>query len=183
MLFAELVLFSVRCGVAAQPELLDKLLAFLVGLEARERLALFIGDDVNDFLVEPLLIGSLEFLTELFLLLPFLLFRERLCDGLPLLALRLVRLLVRFLRERQDAKERINRAEDYKLLKPHRFIHLPDSTLVFGREQQGGGFNRSGLGTCLVFLTPDGPFHASRTDGLLNWPAAGPPTRRHCRGP
>ena len=67
VLFLELVFDGVRGGVAAQPELLDELLALFVGLQALEGRPLFIGDDVGDVFVQPLAVRSLEFLLELLL--------------------------------------------------------------------------------------------------------------------
>src|ERR1700685_3880856 len=73
MLFAIFVFFGVRSGIAAQPELLDELLAFVVGGQALENLPLLIGDDVGNFLVQPALVRSLQFFLELrFLLLALL---------------------------------------------------------------------------------------------------------------
>ena len=65
VLFLELVLDGIGRGVAAQPELLDELLALFVGLQPLEGRALFIGDDVGDVLVQPLAVGSLQLLAEL----------------------------------------------------------------------------------------------------------------------
>jgi hypothetical protein len=62
--YAPVVLFPVvvgerlGIGVAAQPELLDELLALLIVREPPERLPLFVRDDVVDVLVEPFLEGS-----------------------------------------------------------------------------------------------------------------------------
>jgi hypothetical protein len=53
VLFLELVLDGIRRGIAAQPELLDELLALFVGLQALESGALLVGDDVGDVLVQP----------------------------------------------------------------------------------------------------------------------------------
>src|ERR1700761_688230 len=69
MLFLKLVFFGVRTGVAAQPEILDKLLAFLVGLELAEGLTLFVADDPDDVFVDPLLIGGLKLLAKPFFVL------------------------------------------------------------------------------------------------------------------
>ena len=60
VLFLELVLDGIGRGIAAQPELLDELLALFVGLQPLEGLALFIGDDVDDVLVQPLLVRGLR---------------------------------------------------------------------------------------------------------------------------
>ena len=50
------VLDGIRRGVAAQPELLDEIVALFVVAEALEGIALFIGDDVDDVFVQPLLV-------------------------------------------------------------------------------------------------------------------------------
>ena len=54
VLFLELVFFGVGCRIAAQPELLDEGLLFIVGLQPLERRPLFVADDPADFLVQPL---------------------------------------------------------------------------------------------------------------------------------
>src|SRR6202041_3153916 len=56
VLFAELVLGRVWIGVAAKPELLDKLVALFVITQTLERLHLLVGDDPANVLVDPLLI-------------------------------------------------------------------------------------------------------------------------------
>ena len=63
VLFLELVLDGIGRGVAAQPELLDELLALFVGLQALEGCLLLVGDDVGDVLVQPLLPGGLQLLS------------------------------------------------------------------------------------------------------------------------
>ena len=65
VLFLELVFDGVRRGVAAQPELLDELLALVVGLQVLEGGPLLVGDDVGHVLVEPLAVGRLQLLFEL----------------------------------------------------------------------------------------------------------------------
>jgi len=50
VLFLKLVLDRIRRGIAAQPELLDELLALLVGLKPVERLYLLGADDVRNVL-------------------------------------------------------------------------------------------------------------------------------------
>ena len=84
VLFLELVLGGVRRGVAAQPELLDELLALFVRLQALEGVPLLVGDDVGDVLVQPLAVGRLELLAELVLPPAPLLLGHRLGDGFPL---------------------------------------------------------------------------------------------------
>ena len=56
MLFFELVVRQVRIGAAAQPELLDKLLALFVGGQLPERVALFGRNNVGNIFVQPLLV-------------------------------------------------------------------------------------------------------------------------------
>jgi len=51
VLLAELVFFGVGRRIAAQPELFDELLAFFVGGESLEGVALLITDDPDDFFV------------------------------------------------------------------------------------------------------------------------------------
>ena len=82
VLFLELVLDGVRRGVAAQPELLDELLALVVGLEALEGRPLLIRDDVGDVFVEPLPIRRFQLFLELCFLLLFLFVGQRLGDSL-----------------------------------------------------------------------------------------------------
>ena len=65
MFLFEFVLRRVGRRIATQPELLDELLAFLVGLQAQER-GPFVGrDDVDHVLVQPLLVRSRELFLEL----------------------------------------------------------------------------------------------------------------------
>src|SRR6202162_1984111 len=65
VLFLEFILDGVGSGVAAQPELLDELLALLVGAELEEGLPLFVGDDVQDVFLEPLLIRGVQLFEKL----------------------------------------------------------------------------------------------------------------------
>ena len=74
MLFFVLVFLGIRCGVAAEPELLDKLLAFFVRFQTFESRFFLVCDDVNHVLIQPLLPGASELFFELFLLLRDLLF-------------------------------------------------------------------------------------------------------------
>ena len=64
VLLAELVLRRIRIGVAAQPELLDEGVALLIVAQALEGFALFVGDDVGHFLVQPGLVGPLQLLPQ-----------------------------------------------------------------------------------------------------------------------
>ena len=75
MLYLEFIFDRTRRGVAAQPELLDELLAFFIGLETFECGALFIGDDVGNVFVEPLEVRRFELFAELLLALPDFLWR------------------------------------------------------------------------------------------------------------
>src|SRR5262249_33583441 len=77
VLFFVLVLDRVGSGIAAQPELLDKLVALFVVGKLLERGALFVGDDPPDVLVKPTLeLGTKLLLQGLFTGLA-LLFRKR----------------------------------------------------------------------------------------------------------
>src|ERR1051326_7648117 len=55
MVFLEFVFYRVWSGVAAEPELFNKLLALFVGPKAVICSALFIGNNVGNVLVEPFL--------------------------------------------------------------------------------------------------------------------------------
>src|SRR5215813_13648872 len=57
---AILVFVSVRIRIAAAPELFDKSLSFIIGFQLLERLAFFVGDDVGDVLIQPILVGLLQ---------------------------------------------------------------------------------------------------------------------------
>src|SRR3954462_879988 len=54
------IFIGVRIRIAPAPEFFDEPFAFFVGFEFLERLPLFIGDDVGDVLVEPVLVGLLQ---------------------------------------------------------------------------------------------------------------------------
>ena len=60
--------------VAPAPELLDELLLLLHGAQAVEHVQLFIGDDVDDVLLEPFLVVILLLFLENGLVVPLLLF-------------------------------------------------------------------------------------------------------------
>ena len=62
VLFAEFVLRRILVGVATQPEVLDESVALLVVAERPERLALLVGNDVAHILLQPRLVGPLQFL-------------------------------------------------------------------------------------------------------------------------
>ncbi len=64
VLFLIFVLFGVRSGVAALPEGFDEVVALFVVRELLEGGALFVGDDVDDVFVQPLLVGLADFLLE-----------------------------------------------------------------------------------------------------------------------
>ena len=78
VLFFELVLFRIGRGIAAQPELLDELVALFVVGELGEGGALFIGDDVAHVLVEPFLVGLADLLLQRLFVGAALLFGKRL---------------------------------------------------------------------------------------------------------
>src|SRR5260370_2073832 len=78
VLFLEFVLLGVRRRIAAQPELLDELVALVVIRKTVERFSLVIGDDVRDVLVDPGAVGF-QLLTQVPIAL--LLARRWLCGG------------------------------------------------------------------------------------------------------
>ena len=55
MFLFELVLNRARRRIAPLPELLDELFPFVIGRQFLERGALFIGDDVDHVLIQPLM--------------------------------------------------------------------------------------------------------------------------------
>ena len=61
VLLAKLVFISVRIGIAPAPELFNETFALVVGFELLESLALFVGDDVSDVLLQPVLVSLLQF--------------------------------------------------------------------------------------------------------------------------
>jgi hypothetical protein len=65
VLFFEFVLDRVRRGIAAEPELLDKLLPLVIGGETPPRLALLIRDNLRHILVDPLLIRCFQLFVQL----------------------------------------------------------------------------------------------------------------------
>src|ERR1700722_17389266 len=68
MLFAVFVLWGVRIWVAAEPELLDELVAFLIVAQALERLHLLVSDDPAHVLIDPLLVLPLQLVLQRFVL-------------------------------------------------------------------------------------------------------------------
>src|SRR5581483_3605396 len=72
ILLFELVLRTAGVGISTLPELLDKLLPFLVGAQLLERRTFLVGDDVRHFFLEPFLIRALHFLLDSFLAAPLL---------------------------------------------------------------------------------------------------------------
>src|ERR1700685_2294324 len=62
--FFERVLRRIRIRVAPQPELLDELFAFFVGLQSQERTALFRRNDVNDVFLKPFLVRRRQLFLE-----------------------------------------------------------------------------------------------------------------------
>ena len=137
MLFLEFVFFGVRSGIAAQPELLDELLALLVGAQRFERLRSSSRDDVDHVLIQPLLLGRFQFFPELGFLLLFLLLRHRLGDrrvflrgwfGRCLRGLRLIwrlrlsgwgRLILSRVRKHRPSDQTANHAQREILQGPH----------------------------------------------------------------
>src|SRR5712671_3783108 len=61
ILFAKLVLISVRIGIAAAPEFFNEAFALIVGFEFPERFSLFVGNDVGDVFIQPVLVSPFEF--------------------------------------------------------------------------------------------------------------------------
>ena len=62
VLFLEIVVGEIGIAASAEPELLDKLLALLVGLQLEKGVALVRSDDIDHVLLEPLLVGVIELL-------------------------------------------------------------------------------------------------------------------------
>src|SRR5260370_37473507 len=77
--FFKVIVGQVGIVASTQPELLDELLALFVRFQLQESLTLFVRNNVNDILVEPLLVRSDE-LFERFLDFPLLFFVELLRD-------------------------------------------------------------------------------------------------------
>src|SRR5579864_1256247 len=73
VLFFVFVLFGVRRRIAALPEGLNKVVALFVVGELLKRSTLFVGDDVDHVLVEPLFVRPLDFFGVVLHLLLFLL--------------------------------------------------------------------------------------------------------------
>src|SRR4051812_8494432 len=73
ILFAILVFFSIGVRVAAAPEVLNKILAFLVGRKGLKSLFLLGGDDVGHIGLEPLRVDLIHFLGHLADVLPYVL--------------------------------------------------------------------------------------------------------------
>ena len=67
VLFLIGIIDRIGIGIAALPELLDEVLAFLVRLQPQESLALGVRDDIGDVLAEPLFVGRGKFLQDLLL--------------------------------------------------------------------------------------------------------------------
>ena len=73
VLFFVFVLFRVRSGIATLPESLDERIALFVVAQLLKRRLLFVGDDPDYVLIEPLLVSPFDFFpVVLFLLLLFL---------------------------------------------------------------------------------------------------------------
>src|ERR1700759_1354005 len=77
MFFFVFVLHRVGSRIPAQPELLDELLALVVGPEALERGPFLVRDDPRDILLQPAVPRGLQFSLERRLFLHPLLFGER----------------------------------------------------------------------------------------------------------
>src|SRR5437899_3865477 len=76
VLFFIFVLFGVGRRIAAEPELLDELVALFVVGEFGEGGALFITDDVAHVFIKPFLVGFAELLLQCLLVGAALLFRD-----------------------------------------------------------------------------------------------------------
>jgi hypothetical protein len=64
VLFLIFVLFGIGRGIAALPEGFNEIVALFVVGELLEGGSLFVGDDVSDVFVQPLLVGLAQFLLE-----------------------------------------------------------------------------------------------------------------------
>src|SRR5579864_708708 len=62
VLFLEIIVREVGIAAAAQPELLDELLALFVSFQLQKGLALFRRNNIDDVFVEPLLVRRVQFL-------------------------------------------------------------------------------------------------------------------------
>ena len=62
--FAKLIIGRVGVRIPAQPELLDECFALLIIAEVLECFALFIGDDVGNFVLQPGLVGAFQLLPD-----------------------------------------------------------------------------------------------------------------------
>ena len=82
MLFLIFVLFGVGSGIAALPEGLNKIIAFFVVRKLLERRPLFVGDDPDYVLFQPLFIRTAQFLLEGPLVLLLLSFVGRTFEGI-----------------------------------------------------------------------------------------------------
>ncbi len=82
VLFLIFVLFGVGGGIAALPEGFNEVVALFVVRELLEGGALFVGDDVDDVLVEPLLVDLAHFRLERALILLALFLIDRAVEGI-----------------------------------------------------------------------------------------------------
>src|SRR5271166_2924828 len=80
MLFLEGILRGFGVRISATPEILDELLALFIVSELKECIAFFLGDDVGGVFIEPLTIGTAEFLGGIFGSLLLLLCGWRVCS-------------------------------------------------------------------------------------------------------
>src|SRR5581483_315707 len=140
VLFFKLVLFGVGGWIAAQPELLDEVLAFFIGVQVRKSFAFLVGDDVGDVLVKPLLVGRFQLFAELFFLFPPLLLRHGLRHRLALIAQGGIGFLFAVVRPADDARQTKRRNATWNKQKPrfHRHTNRSDSILWPMRKQRQG---------------------------------------------
>ncbi len=87
MLFAELVVRGIGIRIAAEPELFDERFALLVVAQVLEGFPLVFGNDVGDVLIQPGLVGTLQFLPDCLLRLELLLICFFTLEGIRFLTL------------------------------------------------------------------------------------------------
>ena len=71
MLFLEFVLYGIRRWIAARPKCFDEIVALLIVRKLLEGGSLFVGDDVANIFVQPLLVDVVDLFLEPLLLLLF----------------------------------------------------------------------------------------------------------------
>src|SRR5579875_901534 len=84
------VLRRIGIGIAARPELLEEGVALFVVAEREKRLALLVGDDIGNLLVQPGLVGSLQLLPQGLLRLVALLVGALALEGIEIRVLILI---------------------------------------------------------------------------------------------